>query len=120
MKIYRTKPIVNIISDIKLNTSYINVKENNCQYIDYTYKTQRRVACVAVQYCITYSGQHVPSSLNLNITFQLDSTRPENARCFTIYKNNMVSVFSKVVTISNYTTNSCFDPIIVYLKVYFK
>ncbi|XP_054157684.1 integrin alpha-9-like [Oppia nitens] len=114
--LFRTKPIVNIISEIKLNKSFINAKETQCQYIDYTMKTQKRAACVGVRYCIRYGGQHVPASLNLNITFQLDSRRPENPRCFMVYKNRIQSAITRVVTITRNSTQSCFDEIVVYLK----
>ncbi|CAG2105990.1 unnamed protein product [Medioppia subpectinata] len=112
----RTKPIVNIMAEIRLNASHINVNERNCLYLDPISGMGRHRPCVGAKYCIQYEGTHVPSSLNLNISIQLDSRRPESTRCFTVYKNQIKFAITKILTISAYSTESCSDEFTVYLK----
>lgn len=115
---FRTKPIVNIRARIELNSTFININDNNCEYIESNTKRKYKTSCVRVNYCMEYEGRHVPNKLYFNLTLGMDSRKWENPRCFTRDGNYYKTQISKVQEI-RVNTEFCSDSFVVFLKVYF-
>lgn len=65
------RPIVTIESDIQFVSDMIQIQKKNCFHTDRESKTDIRVACSNIEFCISYSGQGIPE-MKMNVSLTLD------------------------------------------------
>ncbi|XP_054716123.1 LOW QUALITY PROTEIN: integrin alpha-PS2-like [Uloborus diversus] len=64
----RSRPVVNITSNMKLSREVLNLEDRICKLKDDT-----KVACVKATFCIRYNGIGVASEIDLKYTWTLDA-----------------------------------------------
>ncbi|XP_066939429.1 integrin alpha-PS2-like isoform X2 [Macrobrachium rosenbergii] len=93
--VFRTRPVVKVEANIKFKseTGIIDHESLECSLQD-----QTSVACVALQYCLTYNGTGVPSELDMEVTLELDTQVDLSRRMFFLNKedHNVITEVQKM------------------------
>lgn len=81
--VFRTRPVVQVKSEISFNgrSGIIDLDQQGCSLQDGT-----NVPCVALQYCLTYSGHGVPKFLEVEVSLKLDRQAELSPRMFFLEK----------------------------------
>lgn len=74
---FRSRPVVNLFSNLQIDPNSINLDEKGCSLSDRT-----EVSCIVITVCLQYSGIRVPSYLRIKLKTQLDVDLQQNPRMF--------------------------------------
>ena len=80
------RPVVKISSELSFNPQYITLEKQECELssdgVQFT-----KVSCAKLQFCLTYRGTGVPSSLSVNVTISLDVKQTKVGRLLFVENN---------------------------------
>lgn len=100
---FKTRPVVNIITELLAQPDYFNLEERYCLLPN----SSISVSCTTIKYCIKYNGFNVDSRLNFVFDIKLDSETKKSPRLLFLKQNAVKTSQDKLIITLNRDVQHC-------------